>query len=206
MGNTQSNAAEQPEPNSESIERYYAALRDDYQGRTGAPSSQCADSDVRQPRLSTYGNQVDAPNTESSATNNGHTDSMDSMINISRLHSLRDAPYRAGSMGDFDRATVYLAQAVTFTSAARDHSIQMLKKIDLKIVAKAILEWIKAHLYETAAIVVPLLLLACTPGLLGLLGFGTTGIAAGTSPSKLGSTKKLTRSRKHCSRHPCWTR
>lgn len=50
---------------------------------------------------------------------------------------------------------------------------------DINTLGKAVKAWIKAHPWEFAAIVVPLVILACTPAVLGAVGFTAGGIAAG---------------------------
>jgi len=75
--------------------------------------------------------------------------------------------------------TIAMRAAKAKTQDALDIAIATLKKMDVVAVAKAIHDWIKAHPWETAAIVIPLVLLACTPAFLGLVGFTASGIAAG---------------------------
>ncbi|KZM28362.1 uncharacterized protein EKO05_0005186 [Ascochyta rabiei] len=62
------------------------------------------------------------------------------------------------------------------------HSMGALMKlgVDVKVVGRKTLEWVKAHPWETAAIINPLILLACTPFILGAVGFTSSGIAAGS--------------------------
>ena len=50
---------------------------------------------------------------------------------------------------------------------------------DINTLGEAVKAWIKAHPWEFAAIVVPLVMLACTPAVLGAVGFTAGGIAAG---------------------------
>jgi hypothetical protein len=80
-------------------------------------------------------------------------------------------------------AIIHITAAAQACSArvydAFNTAIIALKKINFRIVAKAIWEWIKAHPWETAAIVIPFILLACTPAFLALAGFTGGGIAAG---------------------------
>jgi hypothetical protein len=68
----------------------------------------------------------------------------------------------------------------TKTQDGLDVAIAVLKKMGFDVLAKTAFEWIKAHLWETAAIVVPLILLCCTPVILGAFGSTAGGIAAGT--------------------------
>jgi len=60
-------------------------------------------------------------------------------------------------------------------------AIAYLRKIGIIDLAKIVRLWIKEHPWETAAIVVPLIMLACSPAILGALGFTAGGIAAGLS-------------------------
>jgi hypothetical protein len=69
----------------------------------------------------------------------------------------------------------------TKTQDGLDVAIAALKKMGIDVLAKTAFEWIKAHPWETAAIIVPLILLGCTPAILGAFGFTAGGIAAGTS-------------------------
>ncbi|KAH9871566.1 hypothetical protein J1614_005821 [Plenodomus biglobosus] len=65
-------------------------------------------------------------------------------------------------------------------SEALEHAIAELRKMGIINVAKVIISWIKEHPWETAVIAVPLILVACTPAILGGLGFGAGGIVAGS--------------------------
>ena len=50
---------------------------------------------------------------------------------------------------------------------------------DINTLGEAVKAWIKAHPWEFATIVVPLVMLACTPAVLSAVGFRAGGIAAG---------------------------
>lgn len=82
-----------------------------------------------------------------------------------------------------DAATVHITSAIcSSTMKAHDalkKAIEKLKNMDVVVIARAVARWIKDHPWETAAIVIPLVLLACTPPFLGLAGFTAGGIAAG---------------------------
>jgi hypothetical protein len=64
-------------------------------------------------------------------------------------------------------------------SRALDQAIEALRQIGIIDVAKAATKWMKEHPWETAAILIPLILHACTPAFLSIVGFGAGGIAAG---------------------------
>ncbi|KAF1935245.1 hypothetical protein EJ02DRAFT_460555 [Clathrospora elynae] len=79
---------------------------------------------------------------------------------------------------------LHLAKAIrAFGKKAKrafDSAIEALRKICIIDVAKAAVRWMKTYPWEPAAILVPLILLACTPAFLGLAGFTAGGIAAGS--------------------------
>ncbi|KAA8617301.1 Ifi-6-16 multi-domain protein [Pyrenophora tritici-repentis] len=81
-------------------------------------------------------------------------------------------------------ASYHLANAIRAfgrkASCAFDRAIEALRQIDIIDVAKAATKWMKEHPWETAAILVPLILLACTPAFLSIAGFTAGGIAAGS--------------------------
>jgi hypothetical protein len=83
----------------------------------------------------------------------------------------------------FDAATVHLTIATRAACMkvgdALEIAIDTLKQIDVAAVAKAVLKWIRAHPWETVAIVIPLVMLVCTPTFLSLAGFTATGVLAG---------------------------
>jgi hypothetical protein len=89
----------------------------------------------------------------------------------------------AKHLGAIGAATVHLTIAIRAPSMkvtdALEIAINALKQIDVDAVARAILEWIEVHPWETAAIVIPLILLACTSAFLGLAGFTASGVLAG---------------------------
>ncbi|EUC39644.1 hypothetical protein COCMIDRAFT_110973 [Bipolaris oryzae ATCC 44560] len=60
-------------------------------------------------------------------------------------------------------------------------AIEALKNLGINTFLKATMVWIKSHPWETAALIVPTLLTMCTPAFLGLAGFTTGGIAAGST-------------------------
>lgn len=80
-------------------------------------------------------------------------------------------------------AGTHLASAIRAfgqnASRAFDKAIEALRQIGIIDVSKAAAKWMKEHPWETAAILVPLILLACTPAFLSIAGFTAGGIAAG---------------------------
>jgi hypothetical protein len=60
-------------------------------------------------------------------------------------------------------------------------AIKKLKEIDAVAIAKAAISWMMSHLYKSAAVVIPLILLACIPSVLGAIGITASGIAASTT-------------------------
>jgi hypothetical protein len=80
-------------------------------------------------------------------------------------------------------AGIHLANAIRAfgqnASRAFDKAIEALRQIGIIDVSKAAAKWMKEHPWETAAILVPLILLACTPAFLSIAGFTAGGIAAG---------------------------
>ncbi|KAF1934734.1 hypothetical protein EJ02DRAFT_507365 [Clathrospora elynae] len=81
-------------------------------------------------------------------------------------------------------AGIHLANAIRAfgqkASRAFDKAIEALRQIGIIDVAKAATKWTKEHPWETATILVPLILLACTPAFLSIAGFTAGGIAAGS--------------------------
>jgi hypothetical protein len=199
MGNSSSTAAG---TNSQSIEDWYAARA----GESRAINRQATDarnhdeaiallSDWRE--IASRGDENaqddDAGEAEGLATGADEDESTDSASSSERssmssgppanshtLDTIRDAIVPNSA---FQAATCHLVIAYrAFKLGVHDTlelAIAALKKIDVVAVAKASLEWIKAHPYETAAVVIPLILLACTPAILGLVGFTAGGVAAG---------------------------
>ncbi|KAL5420064.1 hypothetical protein PMIN03_000272 [Paraphaeosphaeria minitans] len=99
---------------------------------------------------------------------------------IAAIAAVRNVP----AVPTTDAALIHLTAAIRAaqlqTEDAFCTAIECLKDLDLATVMRAATEWIKAHPWETAAIVIPLVLLACTPGFLAAAGFTAGGIAAGS--------------------------
>ncbi|KAF2024472.1 hypothetical protein EK21DRAFT_94053 [Setomelanomma holmii] len=104
-----------------------------------------------------------------------------SLSDLRVSENIRNIP---ASSNAIEAATIHLKIAVRamMMSAhdALDLAIAALKKIDAFEVMKAALKWMKHHPWETAAIIIPLVILACTPAFLSLAGFTATGVAAGS--------------------------
>ena len=105
-------------------------------------------------------------------------------INPMRLGSriLRNASTRSR---DSAMAKIHSGSAPYIFNADDKHIIERalisLTKsgFDLKRLAEAVVAWIKAHPWEPAAIVVPLIMLPCTTLILDAVGFKAGGIGAG---------------------------
>ncbi|KAF1828095.1 hypothetical protein BDW02DRAFT_652255 [Decorospora gaudefroyi] len=132
--------------------------------------------------------EVDANTSPSASEDNGPKHerkdiSTTSMTTADMVEALRNAKH-SSTPPKIAVAGVHLRNAIlAFGRTARqafDKAIEALRRIGVIDVAKAASQWIKAHPWETAAIVVPLTLLACTPAFLSLVGFTASGIAAGS--------------------------
>ncbi|KAH6644181.1 hypothetical protein C7974DRAFT_16129 [Boeremia exigua] len=76
--------------------------------------------------------------------------------------------------------TIAIRAARTQAEDALGTAVEVLKNQGNAVVIKAAMEWIKLHPWEAAALIIPILLVACTPAFLGLAGFTAGGIAAGS--------------------------
>ncbi|KAF9697279.1 hypothetical protein EKO04_004548 [Ascochyta lentis] len=120
----------------------------------------------------------DTENEDPTHASSGHADN-DPEANI-----IRTAGVPPESRGD---VIAHLNTAVrALTEKDMDmfsHAIGALMKFGgyLNVLARKMLKWVEAHPWETAAIVIPLILLACTPAILGAAGFTAGGIAAGSA-------------------------
>ena len=74
------------------------------------------------------------------------------------------------------------------------HAIGSLAKLGVNVnrMAKRALNWVKERPWETATILIPLIVLTCTPGIIGAVGFTAGGIAAGKSCANVASLPSLT--------------
>jgi hypothetical protein len=83
-----------------------------------------------------------------------------------------------------DIATVHFTIAIRAARMKAEDALKLaveaLKKLDATAIIEAALMWMKTHPWETAAIIIPLVLMAVTPAALGLAGFTAGGIAAGS--------------------------
>ncbi|KAH7077480.1 hypothetical protein BKA63DRAFT_466624 [Paraphoma chrysanthemicola] len=109
----------------------------------------------------------------------------DTAINPARLEvhtvrSLRNSPVSSNAI---EAATMHLTIAVRAMASNAEDAVNLaiaaLKNIDARAVARAGVAWIMAHPWETATIVIPMILLYCTPLALVGVGFTAGGIAAG---------------------------
>ncbi|RMZ67750.1 Interferon-induced 6-16 [Pyrenophora seminiperda CCB06] len=86
--------------------------------------------------------------------------------------------------GTIDTAVIHLTIAIRAARMQAEDAlgtaIVALKNMGITVVMKAAMVWMKSHLWEAAALIVPVLLTACTPAFLGLAGFTAGGIAAGS--------------------------
>jgi hypothetical protein len=64
-------------------------------------------------------------------------------------------------------------------------AIEQVKKLGLMGVARVVGRWMKEHPWETAAIIVFIVVMASTPAILGAMGFTSAGIAAGTNKAEV---------------------
>jgi hypothetical protein len=192
MGNSGSKG---PDMTAASIEAYYAARAEkrkqdhsDVPKSQGEPTTEHSDYNVN-----VEGNNPDAQNdedesvaddsntSESPSTNKSGPLGGASLPGLPAIDPVRNVANLSGAL---DAATVHLTIAIRAASMqvhdALEVAIEVLRKMDLPTVAKAMINWVKAHPWETAAIVIPLILLTCTPAILGAVGFTAGGIAAGT--------------------------
>jgi hypothetical protein len=181
MGNKASKSAGM---SSESNEYYYTALAAEM------ASSEASESDTVE---EANGNAHDSQEAKDESDTNNSNSSDKSSTKKGEQHldaALPDVSghdiFRniAGPSSSLDAAVVHLTVAIRAAGMkahdALELAIEALKKIGLPTVVKAAMVWMRAHPWETAAIVIPLVLLACTPALLGAAGFTATGVAAGT--------------------------
>ncbi|EUC42079.1 hypothetical protein COCMIDRAFT_29260 [Bipolaris oryzae ATCC 44560] len=101
--------------------------------------------------------------------------------NVSGIDAMRHAPVFSGTI---DTAVIHLTIVIRAARMqAKDAlgiAIEALKNLGITVMMKAAVVWIKSHPWEIAALIVPVLLAACTPAFLGLAGFTAGGIAAGS--------------------------
>lgn len=184
-----------PGTNSESIEEWYAARAAEHMARNAriaatedkdeatALLSDCPDASPVGDPDDRDEKKEDAENLDSGEeppANERGPEAYTSLTSPRIADALRNAVVPSDSLWAATmHLTIAMRAAKAKTQDALDIAIATLKKMDVVAVAKAILDWIKAHPWETAAIVIPLVLLACTPAFLGLVGFTAGGIAAG---------------------------
>lgn len=105
-----------------------------------------------------------------------------SLRDVRAIDSIRRTPILPGTI---DAAVVHLTIAIRAAKLqagdALEIAIAALKNLKIATLMKAAMEWIKQYPWETAALIVPVVLMACTPAFLGLIGFTAGGVAAGTA-------------------------
>ncbi|KAJ4378099.1 hypothetical protein N0V83_000931 [Neocucurbitaria cava] len=149
-------------------------------GQDRVPNEYDSDVDEMQPRTDEckdeYSERRDA-NVNGSADNSGPSPSE----RIAHLKVIRNIPLPISNFPtkamEFKKAIQVFDEKV---KNAVDSAVQKLKQLRVLDMAKATGKWMKEHPWETAATVIPLILLACTPAILGAVGFTAGGIAAGT--------------------------
>lgn len=103
-----------------------------------------------------------------------------SLRDVRAIESIRKAPILPGTI---DAAMVHLTIAIRAAKLQAEDALEIavaaLKNLKITTLMKAAMEWMKLHPWETAALIVPVLLMACTPAFLGLVGFTASGVAAG---------------------------
>lgn len=127
-----------------------------------------------------------APNTHVSDSNVSYSfeartrQLRDSLRNVSPIDAMRNAPVLPSNI---DIAVIHLTIAIRAARMQAEDAlgiaIEALKNLGITVLMKAAMVWIKSHFWETAALIVHMLLTACAPAFLGLAGFTTGGIAAG---------------------------
>lgn len=166
----------------ESIENYYNEL-----AQRRAAEEQANSSEIH-----------DQTGNEDSSSNNGGDDDNNDTQKASDVdppnETTATTPMSVGSEVPRDASNVPVDEALAkfygdsaphiFKADDKDRmnrAIISLTKLgfDINTLGEAVKTWIKAHPWEFAAIVVPLVLLACTPAILGAVGFTAGGIAAG---------------------------
>ncbi|KAF7679788.1 hypothetical protein GT037_001439 [Alternaria burnsii] len=101
--------------------------------------------------------------------------------NVPAIDSIRKIPILPGTI---DAAVVHLTIAIRAAKLKAEDALNIaiaaLKNLEMVTLMKAAVEWIRLHPWETAALVIPVVLMACTPAFLGLVGFTASGVAAGS--------------------------
>jgi hypothetical protein len=167
---------------SESIENYYNALAQRRAAEEQANSSEIHDQTGNEDSGSNNGGDDDNNNTQKASD----ADAPNETPAITPMTVGSEVPHNAGNEPiDKAIAKFYSGSAPHIFKADDKHRINQaiisLTKLgfDINTLGEAVKAWIKAHPWEFAAIVVPLVLLACTPAVLGAVGFTAGGIAAG---------------------------
>ncbi|KAL1794495.1 hypothetical protein ACET3X_007916 [Alternaria dauci] len=100
---------------------------------------------------------------------------------VPAIASMHKLPIPAGSI---DAAVVHLTIALRAAKLKAEDALAIavtaLKNLHVATLMRAAVEWIKLHPWESVALLVPVVLMACTPAFLGVIGFTAGGVAAGS--------------------------
>lgn len=122
--------------------------------------------------------QSTSPDTEDRA-DNPHTSPREALALQNMTDALRDSVPKNKVLAAVGHITKALRALRRNTIDVFERAVARLRELKIVDRAKIVSAWIKAHPWETAAIVVPLILIACTPAILGAVGFTAGGVAAG---------------------------
>ncbi|KAH6848489.1 hypothetical protein BKA58DRAFT_450916 [Alternaria rosae] len=104
-----------------------------------------------------------------------------SLRDVRAIESIRGTPILPGTI---DAAVAHLIIAIRGAKLQAEDAlgtaIAALKNLNITTLMKGAMEWIKLCRWETAALVVPVVLMACTSAFLGLVGFTAGGVAPGS--------------------------
>jgi hypothetical protein len=103
----------------------------------------------------------------------------DSLRHVSAIDAIRNTPVLPGIDVAVIHLTVAIRAARMQAEDALSIAIEALKNLGITTIMKAAMVWMKSHPWESVALIVPVLLTACTPAFLGFAGFTAGGIAAG---------------------------
>lgn len=109
---------------------------------------------------------------------NPHTSPREALALQNMTDALRDSVPKNKVLAAVGHITKALRALRRNTIDVFERAVARLRELKIVDRAKIVGAWIKAHPWETAAIVVPLILLACTPAILGAVGFTPGGVAA----------------------------
>lgn len=165
----------------ESIERYYDAL--------ARYREACENADNEEPLLESN-NDHNTPGGQVSCETDEDVDVFNPEIVDSSLaddasseiiHSSKVAPdTRIAAAARLDEALHAIRRQ---DRDAFDKSVGLLMEFGINFMqmTRTAGDWVKAYPWEIATVIVPLITLACTPAVLGAVGFTASGVAAGKS-------------------------